>query len=171
MATYRLTMSLNPASIKQTIKDLDGIKRGWNMKAYKVCRLAAEALAEFINGEWSVGVTGYIGDIDAYAYAVPLDRNRGYKIVASGEDIYFLEFGTGVFATDSIPSSYGAISVPVGPGTYSQSVGSGQFIKGVKEYWFWNHQWINGSLPAFAFDKARAQAGLILASAIKEVFG
>lgn len=172
MATHRLQMTLSTDSIKKVAKELGKIGRGANMKAWKAARLSAEGIAEFISMQYTVPNTGYVGDINVNVRVNQIDKRKGYRVVASGPDIYFLEFGTGKWAAkpEDVPSYYSKVTVLTGPGSYSTTVGHNQFIPGVKEYWFWRGQKTDGSLPAFAFSNAYSISPLIIRSAIQEAF-
>lgn len=170
MATYRMQMSFTRKSMTKVVKQLTDLKKVHYMKVLKVTRLTAETLVDFIADQYQVWNTGYIGSIQTTVRANKIGVTGGYQIVASGPDIYFLEFGTGVFAAEELPEWY-TTSIPIGPGSYSLNEGQGQFIPGVKEWWYWGHQWINGSAPAFAFAEAHAIAPEKIAEIVKEVFG
>lgn len=60
--------------------------------------------------------------------------NKGYKIVAEGEAVCFLEFGAGTMAASNHPFAQN-VPFDVRPGSWSQTHGSGQFAPGEHEYW------------------------------------
>ena len=166
MADYVLEIELTVEGIKKAIEDLGLIGRGWNKKAEKVIRLSAEELADFINDQY--WATEHAGSSDVWVWAHQW-ANHHWTVTAEGGDLYFYEFGTGIYAeTDAPPGYY--VDVPLGPGSYSQTVGAGNF-RDDHQYWWYNHQKIEGSLGALAFDKARDRAPDIIEKHIVEVFG
>lgn len=59
---------------------------------------------------------------------------RGWKVVADGEAVGFIEFGAGTMADKSHPFAQNA-PFEVKPGSWSLTYGSGQFIPGRHESW------------------------------------
>lgn len=74
---------------------------------------------------------------------------EGAKLVATGSQVSFLEFGAGL-TTDSHLSP----PFPVAPGSYSQTVGRKQFLPGVRERWFHNGQRYTHIQPRMGMLKA-----------------
>lgn len=59
---------------------------------------------------------------------------NGYRLTASGEDVGFLEFGTGIFAS---PDEFEAqVGYPVAPGSWSDTHAR-QFREG---HWYWYYR-------------------------------
>ena len=52
---------------------------------------------------------------------------KGYKIVAEGEDVLFIEFGAGDATMNPMFENY--VGVDVYPGAYSEQVGSGEYAE------------------------------------------
>ena len=167
MAEYRFELDLTRDNVKEMLRDLDLLKRGWNKKAGKVLRLTGQDLVDFIWGEYYA--TDHAGSFDVYVWMDEWAHENGVTITAEGNDIYFLEFGTGQYAETSVPFGY-YVDVPIGPGSYSQTVGAGNYTED-HPYWWYNHQKIEGTLGALAFDKARQMARDKIEEYIVEVFG
>lgn len=72
--------------------------------------------------------------------------NDGYVITANGQAVMFLEFGAGIY-TDETHEFASQMPFDVAPGSYSQTVGQGQFIPGVREFWYLGHTRIEGVQP------------------------
>lgn len=166
MSNYTLNIDLSVQGVRKAVEDLGLIARGWNKKAEKVIRLTADDLVDFIYSEYFA--TGKEGSFDVYVGAYQW-ANGTRSVEAEGSDLYFLEFGTGIY-TEEPPFGY-YVDVPVYPGSYSQTVGSGQFRSPDHEYWWYNHHKIEGSLGALAFEKAKDEGQDKIEQHIVEVFG
>ena len=106
-----ITIELSVDSCKNALKELKKYERDVNRKMNEVCKRLAEigrdeAIAIVNSVKFTEGNT--VERIDA----VPIEN--GYKIVMEGEDVYFIEFGTG----DGVSPHYDT-SVPVAWGTWS----------------------------------------------------
>lgn len=81
---------------------------------------------------------------------------NGYVVIAEGENVVFLEFGTGVLTEDyEHTESEGLPSIT--PGSWSQTEGKGHFIPGVHEYWYYNHQKYSGTVATQGFYFAKKE--------------
>jgi hypothetical protein len=86
----------------------------------------------------------------------PIKISNGYKIVAAGEDVYFIEFGTGfnagtAYGDKGVPPS---VSVPVHPGSWSE-----EHAKAFSEhgYWYYAGEKLQGTeaeMPMYYAEKA-----------------
>ena len=169
MAQYRLRMDLSTKNVRKVAEQLAEIKKGFNMRVWKVSRITAEHVKRVIDLQYATG-TDYIGWRDVTVETIQLPKRAGYRVAAYGEDIYFLEYGTGIHAGKNKPSDV-RLAVPATPGSYSQNYGQGQYIPGVKEWWMYGNATIKGSRPAWAFHYARQYSPDFIKDAVKEVFG
>lgn len=172
MATYRLTMSLNVKSVRKVAEEIAEIKRGFNMKVWKATRITAEHVKRFIELQYATA-TNYIGwsYYDVSIDIVPLPKRQGYRVVGSGSKIYFLEYGTGIYAGKGFPGGGPVASVDKTPGSWSQNFGRRQFVPGKHEFWIFGHAMIEGSTAAWAFPYARIYSPEFISMAVLEVFG
>lgn len=112
----KVTIELSTESCKAALEELKKYERDFNSKMEEVCRRLAEIGAREASFRFA---RGDHGNSDATVTTQKFDK--GYKIVASGKDVYFIEFGTGFNAGvgygDGMPSG---LSVPVYPGSWSE---------------------------------------------------
>lgn len=104
----KITIELSESSCKNAINELKQYQNQIKPRLDEVCKRLAEIGAE----EARSRVRGNHGNTDITITVERIDN--GYKIVASGTDVYFIEFGTG----DQVSAHYDT-SVPVGWGTWS----------------------------------------------------
>ena len=102
-------------------------------------REITEQLAEYgkevVDGAYSMGDA-----LDISEYSVDVRRiPSGHAIVATGDNVMFLEFGTGVM-TEDCEEKISAELPPIKPGEWSQNEGIGQFVPGSHEYWFYGKE-------------------------------
>ena len=113
----KIVVELSAESCNRAVKELEKYQKEIKPKLEEVCRRLAQ-----------IGV-------EAATDAVieePVQIDNGYKIVMSGEDVYFVEFGTGEFTY----RHGNEVSVPVYPGSYSE-----QHAQQFSKYHFW---WYGG---------------------------
>lgn len=95
---------------------------------------------------------------------------NGFKVVASGEDVCFIEFGTGVYAGLGYEGNTG--EVPVFPGSWSQSEnGEGRFVPGIHEYWYYAGNKVEGTVPQKGMYFAAKEIRRAVERIAKDVFG
>lgn len=168
----KITIELSTKGINQAIREFNEYKKEYTSrtkslrgKMDEVCRRLAElgaiearklfykaASAETGNGNVSVSVE---------------KTPNGYKIVAKGEDVYFIEFGTGdaagMYYGDGLPET----DIPIYPGSYSERNAARYSTYG---YWFYNGEIMSSTdsyMPMFyAGKKIRKNARRVM----KEVF-
>lgn len=119
MAKRVITVQLNSKSIGSTIKDLRAYKNWARRKAVELAKRLAQLGAQ----EARVRFAGaqYDGANDVSVSVEPIDR--GYKIVASGNAVFFIEFGAGVYYNGSEPYPEPRPGGVVGIGEYGQGKG------------------------------------------------
>lgn len=125
-----VTIELSERGCDRALKQIEQYERRIRPKLDEVCKRLAEigaAMAQRIFDDPSVIAEGNGGT------AVTVEKiENGYSIVASGEAVYFVEFGTGNQAT----SNHGfTVSVPISPGSWSEG-----HAQKFSEYGFW---WYN----------------------------
>lgn len=148
-----IKIELSTESCKQAVEDLKRYQKEIRPKMEEVCRKLAEIgkeTAQRIFNEAAANVAEGNGGVQVTT--VPIEN--GYKIVASGEDVYFIEFGTGnsagMFYGDGLPVT----SVPVYPGSYSETHAG---IYAEKHYWFYRGQIMSSTdtyMPMYYAGKA-----------------
>lgn len=122
-----ITIELAPRSCDKALKEIDKYKGKIKPKLDEICKRLAQIGAETARQHLMLEN----GNTDA-VIEDPVQIENGYKIVMSGEDVYFIEFGTGEFTY----AHGNEVSVPVYPGSYSEEHAQ-QFSK----YRFW---WYGG---------------------------
>lgn len=152
-----ITLDLSVASCKSAIKVLEKYEKQIKPKMDEVCK----RLAAIGEQEANAHLVLENGNTDARVFTVPTDR--GYKLVMEGEDVYFIEFGTG----DKVSDHYDT-SVPVAWGTWSAEHKQMLWNKG---FWYYDKVRYTGTkayMPMYyAGKKMREEMPRI----VKEVFG
>lgn len=156
----KITIDLSEASCKQAIKELNKYTRSINKLMDEVCRRLAE-----IGRDEAISIVNGIrlaeGNNVERIEAVPIDH--GYKIVMEGEDVYFIEFGTG----DGVEPHYDT-SVPVAWGTWSAENKQMLWNNG---FWYYDKVRYTGTpayMPMYYAEKKMREE---LPRVVKEVFG
>lgn len=123
----RITIDLSSVGCEQAIKEIEDYKKDLLPKLDKICMMLAEIGVQEAQAHLPSGNEGNSATVDP-----PVKIGNGYKIVMSGQDVYFIEFGTGDSA-----SNHGEFTplVDVYPGSYSE-----KHSKRYSTYGFW---WYN----------------------------
>lgn len=154
----KIAIELSPGSCQQAIAELKAYKKQIDPKVEEVCKRLAmlgrdTAQAFFdIAGEGNGGVT---------VTAEPCEN--GWKIVASGHDVYFIEFGTG----DAVSDHYLA-SVPLYPGSWSEGHAQKYTTQG---YWYYNKVRYTETPAYMPMFNAEKEIRLNAKRIVREVFG
>lgn len=134
-----------------------GKQRWLERKTTEVCRRLAELGAT--KAEVGFAAAYYDGHEEHEITVEP--RGKGYAVVASGETVLFVEFGSGLIGYGH-PEPHG-----MGPGTYP---GAGHWDD--PNGWYYGHgQHSHGNPPNMPMYNARKDIELELARVVKEVFG
>ena len=155
MKTIAIELSVD--SCKQAIKELKEYQKQIKPKMLEVCK----HLAEIGMLEANAHLTLANGNEDARIAIEPMDG--GYKLVMSGTDVYFIEFGTGSYVEPHYKTS-----VPVFAGSWSMEHAQKYAQQG---WWWYGGELLVGTeayMPMYyAERKMREEAPRI----VKEVFG
>ena len=152
-----ITVELSKASCDKARKELEKYQRKIDPLRDEVCRRIAEIGAQEANAHLTLAN----GNNDAQISVERIDG--GYKLVMSGSDVYFIEFGTG-----SDTEAHYPVSVPVFAGSWSMEHSQ----KYAKQGWWWYGGEVYTGTPAYmpmyyAEKKMREEMPRI----VKEVFG
>ena len=152
-----ITIELSKDSCKDALKELEKYQKQIKPKMLEVCKRLAEIGAQEANAHLALAN----GNDDARLLIEPMDG--GYKLVMSGSDVYFIEFGTG-----SDVSPHYQVSVPVFAGSWSMEHSQ----KYAKQGWWWYGGEVMTGTPAYmpmyyAGRKIRES----IPQVVKEVFG
>ena len=121
----KITLRLSADSCKDAIKQLEEYQKSIKKKMDEVCKRLAEVGAQEAQMRLVLDNGNILAQIDP-----PTPIENGYKLSMSGEDVYFIEFGTGNAAN---ANGYD-VSVPVYPGSWSD--GHAQLYSTYKFWWY-----------------------------------
>lgn len=132
-----IELKLSVSGCNQALKELEKrrkqIKEGLDMVCKRLAQIGADAANEhYAEAEADSSWTGNGG---VRAIVLPLEDGNGYRILAEGEDVFFLEFGTGDMAGFEYGGDTSNVSVPVGPKTWSVTHAQKYSEQG---YWWYN---------------------------------
>lgn len=124
-------IEINPfdeKSVKDAIRELNELKKKYKQLEQQICFELAEIgsrVAQRIYDRWSSAWDNKRVEVVAVKTAT------GASILANGESVCFLEFGSGVTANGKTIEGY-----TFTPGSWSSTLGSGQFSE--LGFWYWN---------------------------------
>lgn len=164
---------LNPLdldSIREAAKQTREQAERMEDMAAEICRRLAEigvsvAQIHYIPEAWS-------GNTDVTVTAEPIEN--GYKVTASGEDVFFLEFGAGVTAGLGYDTSEIDPPVDITPGSWSREHGGG-FWEQYQENpatagWYYGGQWMDGLAPQMGMYHGHKEIQQRIKEVAQEVF-
>ena len=153
----RIEIELSTDSCRSAISELKKYKREIKPKMDKVCK----RLAEIGMQEANAHLVLEMGNTDATISVAKIDN--GYKLVMSGEDVYFIEFGTG----SNVEPHY-QTSVPVFAGSWSMEHSQ----KYAKQGWWWyGGTPLVGTIAYMPMYYAEKKMREEIPRIVKEVFG
>ena len=107
-----VTLQLSADSCQRAIDELEKYQRDIDRKMDEVCRRLAEVGALEAQAHLDLSNGNILAQIDP-----PTPIENGYKLTMSGEDVYFIEFGTG----DAANAHGYTPLVSVYPGSFSEN--------------------------------------------------
>ena len=158
-----ITIELSPQSCADAVKELQEYQRDVQPKLDEVCRRLAEIGAEEARLWARLGSAN--GNDDVYVSTEKIDN--GYKIVMSGSDIYFVEFGTGDFAGEYAGDTSN-VSVGVMPGDWSDTHAQRYSQYG---YWYYDNVRYQGTPAEMPMYHAGRRIREEMSRVVNEVFG
>ena len=161
----KIVIELSTHSCRDAEEKVREAAKSNDKKMQEVCKRLAELGAEEARRRFARGDHGN-GNVDV----IPIPMENGYKISASGNDVYFIEFGTGHFAgigygDRGVPSG---LSVPVYPGSYSEQ--HSQMFSELG-YWFWHGEFLQGTEAEMPMYYAGKTIRANIKKVAEEVFG
>lgn len=131
MSTIAVNL-FDTTSINDALRQLKIYAEEFEQKLDRLLERLAELAANTIEEKYSLGA--YDGNNDAVVTIEPIEN--GYMVRVNGDDVYFLEFGTGVAAGQGYDTSVVTPPVSIKPASWSETQGTGQFAK--YGYWHYN---------------------------------
>lgn len=155
-----ITLELSTQSCQKALKELQQYEKQIKPKLDEVCKRLAEIGAQEAQRFFDMAENGNGGTT-----VTTKKIENGWAIVAEGESVYFVEFGTG----DAATTTHGfSVSVPVYSGSYSEQHAQKYSTYG---YWYYGGEKLTETpiyAPMYHADKKmREEAPRIM----KEVFG
>lgn len=132
----KITLQLSADSCQEAIERLKEYQQEVEPKLMEVCRRLAEVGYQEAQAHLKLAN----GNTDA-AIEPPVPTENGYKLVMSGADVYFVEFGTG----DDVNAHTQNVSVLVAPGSWSETHARRYSTYG---FWYYNGERLEGT-PAY----------------------
>ena len=132
----------DPQSIENAIKGLNFYSKTLELKASEVLGLLAERGKEIVDYSYS------LSDEDCEVSCIV--NGNSSMIIAEGQNVMFLEFGTGVYTDDFSDEMETKGLPPIFAGSYSQTEGRGHF-RPDHQYWYYNRVMYQGTLPTRGF--------------------
>lgn len=154
-----ITVELSHSSIRSALKGMEEYKRYVLKKYDEVCYKLAVIGAEEARKRFAMGDYGN-NDVTVLP---PVKIPNGYKIVANGKDVYFIEFGTG----DQVSTHYDT-SVPVAWGTWSAEHDQVLWNLG---YWYYEGEKLTGTKAQMPMYYAARAIRENEKRVVREVFG
>ena len=119
-----ITIQLSADSCQRALKQLQQYERQIKPKLDEICKRLAEIGAQEAQRFFDMAEDGNGGTT-----VTTKKIENGWSIVAEGESVYFVEFGTG----DAVTTAHGfSVSVPVYSGSYSE-----QHAQKYSTYGYW----------------------------------
>lgn len=156
---------LDPESIKDAIAFFKDSEKWAKKKADELAKRLAEIGAEEarVHYAWAVGENN--GNDDVSVRVEPMEN--GYKIIASGTDVFFIEFGTGTAAGSGYDKNEIEPPVPVYPASWSRHHAK-QFYK--NGYWYYGGKRYTKTTPYKGMYYASKKIRTSIKELAKEVF-
>ena len=161
MSKKQIRIALSQAGIREAIQEIRDYYTELQPKLKEICRRLAEIGADLAQQSFSTAAYDGINDVVVTYEEIP----NGYKIVASGQAVCFIEFGAGVHYGGNYPGNRPAGIVGIG------EYGKGQ---GKNDYWRFNLNGkfitTHGNAPTGALFWTKSQLKGYLDEIAKEVF-
>ena len=158
-----ITLQLSADSCAKAIEELEKRKKEIDPKLDEVCIRLAEIGAQ--EAQLHAMMSRGYGNDDVQVSTEPMEN--GYKVVMSGADIYFVEFGTGIFAGEYAGDTSN-VSVGIMPGDWSETHAKQYSTKG---YWFYDNVFYRGTPAEMPMYHAGKRMREEMPRIVKEVFG
>lgn len=155
----------SPMSIDFAIAEVRRHEKWVKEKSMELCKRLAEIGANVASIHFS---SGFLDENDDVTVTVrPI--NNGYSVVANGQSVCFLEFGTGVAAGNGYDTSEIHPPVPIEPGSWSGTKGTGEFAK--YGSWHYNKRKYTMTTPRMGMYHASVETKRVMEKIAQEVFG
>lgn len=166
MRTIKVNL-FDEKSIDRAVTELQNYSKSINSKAKQVADELTRIGAKIVDDRYSMAHE----EEESYSvtyYIYEDEEVENCAIIASGENVMFLEFGTGVYTDDFSDEFEHDRLPPIFGGSWSQSEGKGHF-RPDHQYWYYNGIKYAGTLPMmgfyFATKEMKAQAENIVRKA------
>ena len=157
-----ITIQLSADSCNKALKEIEQYQKQIKPKLQEVCKRLAEVGAQEAS-IWARMAAGY-GNNDVHVSTEPMDN--GYKVVMSGADIYFVEFGTGIYAGEYAGDTAN-VSVGIMPGDWSETHAQQYSTHG---YWFYDNVFYRGTPAEMPMYHAGKRMREEMPRIVREVF-
>ena len=168
MKTIKVNL-LKENSIDRAIAELQKYTERLTKRAEKVANELTKIGAKVVDDRYKMSHE----PTESYAVTYYTYKDKEYPtcvIIARGENVMFLEFGTGIYTDDFSDEFDHDTLPPIFGGSWSQTEGMGHF-RPDHQYWYYNGIKYQGTLPMmgfyFATKEMQQQAETIVREAFK----
>lgn len=153
----------NPNSIDSAIRRIDKTRNAMDKLAFEATERLAKMGCQVVKENFSL-----LDSDETKTYEVNFRRTQdGYAIYAIGENVIFLEFGTGDFVTDlEYPEAEGLPNLAGG----SWSITEGKGVYARHGFWHYRRKLFKGTYATRGFYYANDTIKLEAERVVKEVF-
>lgn len=132
----------DPDSIDKAIQKIKDYRESFKAKVNEIVSRLTELGAQVVDYQYS-------GLLDQEYEVTCIVKGNHSMIIAEGDSVMFLEFGTGVDTDSEYGESEGFTIVE--KGMWSQTWGKGQFVPNEHEHWYYRDVKYEGTKPTYGF--------------------
>lgn len=133
---------LEPKSVQDALSRIKDYTASLQRKANEVCARLSVIGKQVVDYQYSLSHEEY--EVSC------VSNGNSSMIIAEGNNVLFLEFGTGVYTDDFTEDMETKGLPPIFAGSYSQSEGMGHF-RPDHQYWYYDGVKYQGTLPMQGF--------------------
>lgn len=160
-----MKIKINPYSqdsVNEALKKIIQYKQSFEYKVQELISELAKMGERKVDTQFSL-----ITEYEPYDVYCEMEGNNAI-IIAEGENVIFLEFGTGVDVTDTTDEMETEGLPPIYKGSWSETEGTGQFAH--YRYWYYNGHRYTGTMATQGFYLASKEIRTEAVNVAKRIF-
>ena len=139
----RIKITLDKESVDKAIAQVKAYKKSFNAKVERIVEELANMGAKIVESQYAIPMDDSDYDVTCIV------KGKNAMIMAEGDGVLFLEFGTGVSTTDTTDEMETEGLPPIYPGSWSETEGSGVFAR--HGHWHYKGVDYTGTMATMGF--------------------